>query len=480
MPKRFAERLLSGTPTFTFRDFVILPAKTEVEPSEVDLRTRFTRNIELAIPFVSSPMDTVTGSEMAIALARLGGVGVIHRNMSVDEQVEEVRRVKRAESFIIRDVVTIGPKATVGDALRVMRERGISGLPVVEGERLVGIVTKRDVSFESPEKLVEEVMTRELHTAEPDVTIEEAKSRMRAHKVEKLPVISREGRLLGLITIKDIYSRERYVNATRDEEGRLRVAASVSPFDIERAKALDAYADALVFDVAHFHNTKAMKAADVVAKETSADIVVGNIGTAEAMKDALRYVRRIDGVRVGIGSGSACITAVITRVAAPTLFAVSQVADALAGEGADIPVIADGGVRNPGDAALALAAGASCIMMGNVFAGCTESPGELIKIGNKYYKPFRGMGSKSSRAKRFSLDRYSHSPKGIAEGVEGFVHYRGDAQAVVEEFSEGLKATMGYTGAKNIRELWERARFGLVSATGVQELSPHDIVLPGD
>jgi len=480
LPKRFADKFIGGTPTFTFRDLIILPAKTEVEPSEVDLSTRFTKNIGIAIPFVSSPMDTVTGSEMAIALARLGGIGVVHRNMSVEEQVEEVRRVKRAESFIIRDVVTIGPRATVGEALTIMKGRGISGLPVVDGERLVGIITKRDVTFEAPEKRVEEVMTRELYTAEPDITIEEAKARMRAHKVEKLPVVSREGKLLGLITIKDIYSRERYVNATRDIEGRLRVAASVSPFDVDRAKALDAYADVLVFDVAHFHNTKAMKAADVIAKETSADIIVGNIGTAEAMRDVLGYLRRVDGVRVGMGSGSACITALVTRVAAPTLFAVSQVADVLAEENVDIPVIADGGVRNPGDAALALASGASCVMMGNVFAGCTESPGELIKIGNKYYKPFRGMGSKSSRAKRFTLDRYSQSPKGIAEGVEGYVHYRGDAQVVVEEFSEGLKATMGYMGARCLKEMWEKAKFGLISATGVQELSPHDIVLPGD
>lgn len=480
LPNKFYKKLVEATNVFTFKDFIILPRRSEVEPSEIDLSSHFTKNIPVSLPFVSSPMDTVTGSDMAIAIARLGGIGVIHRNMTVEEQVEEVKRVKRAESFIIKDVYTIEPSSTVGEAISVMKKYNISGLPVVEGGRLVGILTKRDVAFADQNCVVRDVMTKKVVTAPPNVTVEEAKKIMHDHRIEKLPVVDEGGRLLGLITIKDIYSREKYVHATRDSEGRLRVAAAISPFDLERAKALDRHVDALVCDVAHFHNSNVLKSARKLVKEVSAEFVIGNIGTGEALRDSVETVERFDAVRVGIGSGSTCITSLVTKAAAPTLFAVSEVADALEELNLSIPIIADGGVRSPGDAMLALAAGASTVMMGMVFAGCSESPGELIKIGGKYYKPLRGMGSLSARQKRFIVDRYATMAKGIAEGVEGYVPYRGDAQIVIEEFSLGLKASLGYAGAKNIRDLWDKARFGLVTFSGMEELKPHDIILPGE
>lgn len=480
LPHSFYKKLAESPSVFTFKDYVIIPGKAEAEPSQVDISSYFTKNIRVFLPFVSSPMDTVTESEMAIALARMGGIGVIHRNMTVEEQVEQVRRVKRAESFIIRDVYTIQPESTVSQAIEVMRRYNISGLPVVDGDRLIGIVTKRDVSFADLSWRVRDVMTKKVVTAKPDVTVEEAKKVMHDHRIEKLPVIDDEGKLLGLITIKDVYSREKYSTATRDSEGRLRVAAAISPFDLQRAKALDRYVDVLVCDVAHFHNTNVLSSTKRVADEVNADLVIGNIGTGQALKDSTSIIDKVDGVRVGIGSGSTCMTSVITKAAAPTLFAVASTADAMEELGLNIPIIADGGIRSSGDALLALAAGASTVMMGMVFAGCRESPGNLIKIGGKYYKPLRGMGSLSARQKRFVIDRYAPIAKGIAEGVEGYVPYRGDAQSVIEEFALGLRASLGYSGASSIQDLWSKAKFGLVTNAGLEELKPHDIILPGE
>ncbi|MGQ9781011.1 MAG: IMP dehydrogenase [Nitrososphaeria archaeon] len=480
MPSGFRRKLCEAKHVFTFRDFVIIPGRAEVEPSQVDISSFFTKNIRVFLPFVSSPMDTVTESEMAIALARLGGIGVIHRNMTIEEQVEQVRRVKRAESFIIKDVFTIGPESTVRQAIDIMTKNNISGLPVIENDRLVGILTKRDVSFADLSWHVRDVMTKEVVTAGPSITVEEAKKVMHDRRVEKLPVVDGNGRLLGLITIKDVYSREKYSTATRDSEGRLRVAAAISPFDVERARALDRYIDALVCDVAHFHNVNALKSAKRIVKEVNADFVIGNIGTGDGLRDSLEVLDKVDAVRVGIGSGSTCITSMITKAAAPTLFAVAEVADAMDDLNAKVPIIADGGVRNPGDAVLALAVGASTVMMGMVFAGCSESPGNLVKIGGKYYKPLRGMGSLSAREKRFIIDRYATMAKGIAEGVEGYVSYRGDARTFIEEFASGLKASFGYSGARNIPELWAKASLGLVTEAGLDEMKPHDIILPGE
>jgi IMP dehydrogenase len=304
---------------------------------------------------------------------------------------------------------------------------------------------------------------------------------MHKNRVEKLPVTGENRNLLGLITIKDVYSREKFSLASRDVEGRLLVGAAVSPFDLERAKALEKYVDILVSDVAHFHNSNILEAAKKLTSEVSIKFIAGNIGTREGAKDTISALEgKLAGFRAGVGSGSICVTSEVTKAGAPTLFAVAQIAEELQESGLNIPIIADGGIRAAGDGALALAAGASLVMMGNVFAGCTESPGGLIQVGGKYYKPYRGMGSAASRQRRFAMDRYNQPAKGIAEGVEGVVPYRGDVQTVVEEFTAGLRAAFGYAGAMSIRDLWKRAKFGSVSAAGVEELRPHNIILPGE
>jgi len=482
LPADFYSKLVNARGVYTFRDFVLLPGRSDVEPSSVDLSVKLTSKIKLNLPLVSSPMDTVTEADMAIALARQGGIGIIHRNMPIEEQVENAKKVKRAESFIIRDVVTVRSYQRVSEALELMKKNSISGLPVVEsGDKLVGILTRRDVNFADKTDDVKSVMTSDVKFAGADVTIEEAKKIMFQHRVEKLPVVDADRKLLGLITIKDVYSRERNSLASRDDEGRLLVGAAISPHDLERAKALEKYVDVLVSDVAHFHNVNIIEAAKKLTSQVSTEFIVGNIGTEEATRDVVDALGdKISAIRAGVGSGSICVTSEVTKAGAPTLFAVAQIGETLEDLGLDVPIIADGGIRAAGDAALALASGASAVMMGNVFAGCTESPGGLIKIGGKYYKPYRGMGSISSRQKRFALDRYNQPAKGIAEGVEGVVPYRGDVQTVVEEFSAGLRASFGYAGAMSIADLWNKAKFGAVSAAGVDELRPHNIILPGE
>jgi IMP dehydrogenase len=425
-------------------------------------------------------MDTVTESDMAIALARQGGLGVIHRNCSVDEEVEMAKRVKRAEALIIRDVITVSPTDTVGQALALMEKHNISGLPVVEGAKLVGIATGRDVRFAKPSLLVNQVMTKDVVKAEEGTSIEEAQRLLHDHKIEKLPIVNKTGELAGLITFKDILLRGRYPEAARDENGQLLCAAAVSPFDLDRAKKLDEYADILVTDVSHFHNANVFRATKKLMDEVSAEVIVGNIGTFEAAEDAIAELEGISGFRVGIGSGSICTTSEVTKAGAPTLFATAQVSDAVTKYGADIPVIADGGIRTPGDAAIALTAGASSVMAGNLFARCSESPGSLITIGGRYYKQYRGMGSPTARAKRYSLDRYSLPSKSVPEGVEGWVPYKGEVSVVLEELVAGLRASMGYAGARSIDELWHKGRLAALSASGAEEARPHDVLLPSE
>lgn len=483
MPIDFYSKLTNASGVYTFRDFVLVPGRSDVEPSKVDLSIDLTKRIHLNLPLVSSPMDTVTEADMSIALARQGGIGIIHRNMSVEEQVENAKRVKRAESFIIRDVVAIRPDQTILEALKLMRSKSISGVPVVDdGEKIVGILTKRDVNFADETAKVSDAMTKEVVVAAPDVTIDEAKKIMNRRKIEKLPVVDGRKKLLGLITIKDVYSRERFPFATRDDQGRLLVGAAISPYDLERAKALEKHVDLLVSDVAHFHNSNILAAAKKLTGEVSTEFVAGNLGTVEGTEDTISVLdQRLAGVRAGVGSGSICVTSEVTKAGAPTLYAVSQIAATLQTHGLDdVPIIADGGIRAAGDGALALAAGASAVMMGNVFAGCTESPGGLIKVGGKYYKPYRGMGSMGSRQRRYAMDRYNQPAKGIAEGVEGVVPYRGDVGTVVEEFAAGLRASFGYAGATSVRDLWQKAKFGAVTAAGVDEMRPHSIILPGE
>lgn len=425
-------------------------------------------------------MDTVTESDMAIAIARLGGVGILHRNCSINEQMEMAKRVKRAEAIVIRDVITIRPDQTVGEAMQVMRKHSISGLPVVRERRLVGILTGRDVRFADPKLKVEDVMTKKVITAQDGIAIDEAQGILHKHKIEKLPIVDGDGRLKGLITFKDILLRGKYPNAARDENGRLLCGAAVSPFDLERAEKLDEYVDIIVIDVAHFHNVNVFKHTKQILKEVQADVVIGNIGTYGAAEDIMTRLEGTAALRVGIGSGSICTTTDVTKAGSPTLYATSQVADAVKKYGADIPIIADGGIRSPGDVAVALAAGASSVMVGNLLARCREAPGTLMAIGGRYYKQYRGMGSPSAIAKRYSLDRYSLPSKGLPEGVEGWVPYKGEVGIVIDELVAGLKASMGYAGAKSIQDLWDRARLAVLTPSGSEEARPHDILLPSE
>ena len=464
----------------TFNDVILLPGWTIIEPEEADVSTRITSQIELNIPLVSSPMDTVTEAEMAIALARQGGIGFIHRNCDIETQLNMVKRVKRAESYIMSEVVTIKGDKTVADAVEIMKTGDIHGLPVIDGDQnLIGICTWRDVRFAEKDLLVKDIMTKDVITAQKDISQGEAKKLLHKHRIEKLPVVSNNNKLVGLITMKDLILKGKFPSSSHDKEGALLCGAAISPFDMERAKVLDKLVDLLITDVAHFHSNNCFKAAKLLLKELETPLIVGSIGTYEAAIDCITKLEGIQGLRAGIGSGSICSTAVVTRAGAPTLFATASCADAIKETGADLPIIADGGIKNPGDVALALAVGASICMMGNVFAGTKESPGRLVALEGRYYKQYYGMGSEAAKQKRYALDRYSQPSKTIAEGVEGWVPYRGLLLETVQEFIGGLKASMGYAGASNISELWEKARIAFITPAGSKELSPHNIFLPG-
>ncbi len=476
----FREKFKNADHALTFNDVLLLPGWTTIEPSEADVRSRVTRSVELNVPFISSPMDTVTESEMAIALARDGGLGVLHRNCTADEEVEMARAVKRAEALIIRDVVTVRPESTIQNLVGLMEEHNIHGFPVVDGkESVVGIVTWRDFRLADPGLKVKDVMTKKVITAGEDITQEEAKSILHEHRIEKLPIVNGQNRVRGLITMRDITLKGTYPEAIRDEAGRLICAAAISPFDYDRAIALDEYVDILFTDVAHFHNKNCFEATKKIMDNVSAEMIVGNIGTYEAAEDCLTKLEEIAGLRVGIGSGSICSTSIVTRAGAPTLYATAQVADAIKDYGSDATIISDGGIRNPGDIAVALAVGGDCAMMGNVFAGTSESPGRLVAMEGRYYKEYYGMGSAAARKKRYAQDRYSQPSKSINEGVEGWVPYRGNVSDIVSEFVGGLKAAMGYVGAKTIPEMSEKSKLALVTERGADEINPHDILLPG-
>lgn len=474
----FLDKIKQAPMAGTFNDYILLPGLADLEPSNIDVSTRLTDNIELTTPFISSPMDTVSGSELAIALARLGGLGILHRNCSIEEEVEDARKVKRAESFIIRDVVSISPDQNVEEATDIMHKKNISGLPVIKDGKLSGIITKRDVTFATSSRFVKEVMTDNVIIAREDVSVKEAKKLMSENKIEKLPIVNKKDTLTGLITIKDLFLREKYPYGTRDEDGRLMVGAAVSPFDIKRAKVLEKHVDLLVIDVAHFHNKNVIESTKKLIKETDIEIIVGNIGTKEAMTDIITNLEGISGVRVGVGSGSICTTSDVTKAGSPTLYATCLVSEAIYENKSKISVISDGGIRHSGHAALAFSLGASAVMMGNVFARCKESLGELVTIGDRYYKKYRGMGSIEARQKRFTLDRYNTPSKELAEGVEGLVPYTGDTEQVVNRLVSGLKASMGYAGASSISDMWNKTKLARVSQLGGQELKPHNILLP--
>ena len=470
----------------TFDDVLLIPAYSEVLPNQVNLTTKFSRNITLNVPLISAAMDTVTESQMAIAIAREGGIGVIHKNMPIEEQARQVHAVKRAENGMIYDPVTIKRGSTVQDALNMMHEYRIGGIPVVDDDKkLVGIVTNRDLRFErNLTRIIDEVMTKDdLVTTSQSTNLEEAADILQNHKIEKLPVVDKNGRLVGLVTYKDITKAKDKPNAAKDSLGRLRVAAGigVTADSMVRAKALvEAGVDALVIDTAHGH-TKGVVNVLRQVKEAfpQVDVVVGNIATREAAKYLVE--NGADGVKVGIGPGSICTTRIIAGIGVPQLSAVYDVAKAL--EGTGVPLIADGGIRYSGDIVKALAAGAYSVMLGGVFAGVEESPGETIIFNGRKFKSYRGMGSLEAMEKG-SKDRYfqgnvSDNKKLVPEGIAARVPYKGTLYEVAYQMLGGLRAGMGYCGAHTIKDL-HNAQFVKITNAGMQESHPHDVAITSE
>lgn len=475
---KFEQKFVNALKGYTFDDVLLIPQATEVEPKDVNVSTQITPGIKLNIPILSAAMDTVTEWEMAVAMAREGGLGVIHRNMGIREQVEMVKRVKRAERLIVEDVITIGPEETVDYALFIMEREGIDGLPVVDGERVVGILSKKDIAAKEGRK-VSEIMTRDVIAVGEDVSVEDAMNIMVENKIDRLPVVDGEGRLLGLITMSDLVMRRKYKNAVRDEKGDLIVAAAVSPFDLERARALDrAGADVIVIDTAHAHNLKAIKAMKEIRKAVDADVIVGNIANPKAVDD-LTFA---DAVKVGIGPGSICTTRVVAGVGVPQITAIALVADRAGEYG--LHVIADGGIRYSGDIVKAIAAGADAVMLGGLLAGTKEAPGKEVVINGRRYKQYRGMGSLGAMmkggAERYYQKGHMKTRKFVPEGVEGVVPYKGSLGEVLYQLIGGLRAGMGYTGARNIAELKERGEFVIITHAGYQESHPHDIFITNE
>ncbi len=469
----------------TFDDILLVPAHSEVLPAEADVRTRLTRRIELAIPLLSAAMDTVTEARMAIAMAQHGGLGVIHKNMSVEEQAAQVEQVKKFEAGIVVNPLTVAPDIPVSEALRIMAERGISGLPVTDpaSGRLVGILTNRDVRFLEDTTLpVREVMTAEkLVTVRENVSREEAMRLLHRHRIEKLLVVDEDYRLIGLITVKDIEKARRHPHAVKDERGRLRCGAAtgVGEAGIRRAMALlDAGADVVVVDTAHGHSRGVLETVAAIRRlRNDAQIVAGNVATAEGARALVEA--GADAVKVGIGPGSICTTRVVAGVGVPQFTAILDAVAACRPH--DVPVIADGGIRSSGDLAKAIAAGADCAMLGSMFAGTDEAPGEVFFYQGRSYKAYRGMGSLGAMA-RGSADRYFQQEirdtlKFVPEGIEGRVPYRGPVAAVIHQLVGGLKAAMGYTGNRDIRGLQRNRRFVRVTQAGVRESHVHDVTI---
>jgi IMP dehydrogenase len=467
----------------TFDDVLLLPGKSSILPTEVDPGTKFTRKLALNIPLASAAMDTVTESRLAIGIARQGGIGIIHRNLPIDRQFEEVDRVKRSESGMIVDPVTISPDITLRQALDIMTKYRISGLPVTRGTRLTGILTNRDLRFEKNHtQLVGQVMTKDnLVTVPVGTTLDEAEKILQKHRIEKLLVVDQDFNLKGLITVKDIQKKLEYPRAAKDDHGRLTVGAAVGATGdfLERAVEMaKAKADVLAVDTAHGHTERVMEAIKAIRRRLpEMQIVAGNVATYEAAKDLIAL--GIDGLKVGIGPGSICTTRIVTGAGVPQITAIVEAAKAA--KGTDVPVIADGGIKYSGDITKALAAGASCVMIGSLFAGTEEAPGETILYQGRTFKSYRGMGS--TGAMNAGSDRYSvvqdstESGKSVPEGVEGRVAYKGQLSGLTDQLVGGLKSGMGYVGARTLKELTEKSKFVRITAAGLRESHVHDVVI---
>jgi len=468
----------------TFDDVLLVPQLSSILPKDVDITSRLTRNIQLNIPLISAAMDTVTESQMAIAMAREGGIGVIHKNLSIENHAKEVDRVKRSESGMILDPVTITSRKTIREALDIMAHFHISGVPVVNDGKLVGILTNRDIRFETNlELLVSDRMTgKNLITVKKGTTLNEAKSVLQKHRIEKLLVIDDEGTLCGLITVKDILKKENHPNAGTDKHGRLLVAAAigVSSDTMERAQALvNANVDALVVDTAHGHSKGVLETVKKLKSRLNVDIIAGNVATAagtQALIDA-----GVDAVKVGIGAGSSCTTRMIAGVGVPQLTAVMDAFESA--QKNDIPIISDGGMRYSGDIAKSFAAGAETAMLGSILAGTNESPGEIILWEGRSFKSFRGMGSIAAMNEG-SKDRYfqqnTESKKLVPEGIEGMVPYKGDVMETIHQLMGGVRSSMGYCGTKSIKELHKNIEFIRITGAGIKESHPHDINITKD
>jgi IMP dehydrogenase len=466
----------------TFDDVLLLPGKSSVIPAQADTRTCLSRKIALNIPIVAAAMDTVTDARLAIAIARQGGIGFVHRNMTIDRQSEEIDRVKRSESGMIVDPVTIAPEISVRQALEIMNKYKVSGLPVTRGPKLVGILTNRDLRFErNLDQPVSNVMTKDnLITVPVGTTLDEAEKILQQHRIEKLLVVDKDFNLKGLITVKDIQKKIEFPSATKDDHGRLRVGAAIGATGdyLERAQEMARCgADALAIDTAHGHTTRVMEAIKAVKRKLpELQLLAGNVATAEGARDLIAL--GVDGIKVGIGPGSICTTRVVTGAGVPQITAITEAARAAAGSG--VPVIADGGIKFSGDITKAIAAGASSVMIGSLFAGTEESPGETILYQGRTFKSYRGMGSLGAM-EAGSADRYAQEGaergKSVPEGIEGQVPYKGPLAGLVEQLVGGLRSGMGYVGVSNIRELQEKAKFIRISQAGLRESHVHDVII---
>ncbi len=466
----------------TFDDVLLLPAKSSVLPRDANVRTKLSRHIELNVPLLSAAMDTVTESEMAIALAREGGMGILHKNMTIERQAEEVDKVKRSESGMIQDPITLSPDKTVSEAVAMMKKYRISGIPIVNEDKLVGILTNRDLRFEPNLNLaVSKVMTNGgLISAPVGTTLEEAESILQKNRIEKLPIVDKNGRLRGLITFKDIQKKKKHPNACKDKLGRLRVGAAVGVTEdtSERVAALIAAGvDVIIIDTAHGHSQGVLAMVKHVRSKFDVELIAGNVGTAEGARDLIRT--GVDAIKVGIGPGSICTTRVVTGVGVPQITAIMECARVA--QRSKVPVIADGGIKQTGDIAKALAAGADSVMIGSMFAGLEESPGEKVLYEGRSYKMYRGMGSLDAMGKG-SKDRYFQDveddiQKLVPEGIEGRVPYKGHLNDTVYQMVGGLRAAMGYCGCHTIAELKQKAQFVRMTDAGLRESHPHDITL---